>query len=282
MYVCMLRSHKSARVHAHARAHAHTRTHALTQSKPAHGVGVSHSPCSPPRPPAAGAPVATPPQPPVPMFAQLLSGHATLAPAPPDDIPTPCAARPPPSPVCVLKFVSFCVFVCARDRATNTAASKDIEPADFQTMLPTPIHPRRHRRTRVPRWPRRRESAKSKCAPAAVTMLTVRSSPRTPRALCARAQERLSTHPVLSPPPPCRSPMLPPRWCMCVCVCPRPACMFTQTHAKRKEHQRLQSCISPHQRRHLLLHRLHVRLPLLLRRRRAKCAILRTLGRDEE
>jgi hypothetical protein len=184
--------------------------------------------------------------------------------------------------LCARKFVCFCVFVCARDRATNTAASKDIEPADFQTMLPTPIHPRRHRRTRVPRWPRRRESAKSKCAPAAVTMLTVRSSPRTPRALCARAQERLSTHPVLSPPPPCRSPMLPPRWCMCVCVCPRPACMFTQTHAKRKEHQRLQSCISPHQRRHLLLHRLHVRLPLLLRRRRAKCAILRTLGRDEE
>jgi hypothetical protein len=63
-----------------------------------------------------------------------------------------------------------------------------------------------------------------------VTMLTVRSGPRTPRALCARAQERLSTRPFLSPPPPCRSPMLPPRWCMCVCVCPRPARIFTQTH----------------------------------------------------
>jgi hypothetical protein len=93
------------------------------------------------------------------MFAPLPSGHTTLAPAPPDDIPTPCAARPPPSPVCVLKFVSFCVFVCARDQATNTAASKDTQSLCYR-------HPHTHTDTdaRAYRAGRGREGERSRNA----------------------------------------------------------------------------------------------------------------------
>jgi len=128
---------------------------------------------------------------------------------------------------CVCAQVCEFLCVCVRTRSSDQHCRQQ---RHTESLLPTPTHPHRHRRTRIPRWQRQRGRAKSKCAPAAVTMLTVRSGPRTPRALCARAQERLSTRPFLSPLPPCRSPMLPPSWCMCVCVCPRPARIFTQTH----------------------------------------------------